>query len=241
MKRASLFGPNSGRPIGRLPAGFARHFWKRVEKTRNCWFWRRALNPGGYGAVSVPGFRGPVAAHRVSFALAHGHCPAGMVVMHRCDTPRCVRPAHLILATQRDNMRDARIKGRWIPRGAPKLLTCRLCGSPRDMNSVRALCSSHLAAAAARDRAILEGQRRVTQRFDMPFGEQELVARVGEMDAICMARNFGLYGFAPESCRAIGRDIGVCGERVRQRIARACTKLGVEYRTFWGHKLRGAA
>jgi hypothetical protein len=36
-----------------------------------------------------------------------------MKVLHRCDTPACVRPAHLFLGSQAENVADMMAKGRW--------------------------------------------------------------------------------------------------------------------------------
>lgn len=50
--------------------------------------------------------------HRYIF---HKYCeeiPEGMVVMHKCDNPKCINPDHLQLGTQKDNVRDMIRKGR---------------------------------------------------------------------------------------------------------------------------------
>lgn len=51
-------------------------------------------------------------AHRVAWDLTYGPIPDGMLVLHRCDNPSCVRPDHLFLGTQTDNMLDRKAKGR---------------------------------------------------------------------------------------------------------------------------------
>lgn len=89
-------------------------FWSRVRKTENCWLWTGYIQDktqrGGYGALKVNGKC--QRAHRFSYELHYGSIPPGLVVMHKCDKPPCVRPDHLMLGTPKDNVHDAMHKGR---------------------------------------------------------------------------------------------------------------------------------
>jgi hypothetical protein len=52
------------------------------------------------------------AAHRVSYELHFGPIPDGQFVLHKCDNGFCVRPDHLFLGTQQDNVDDCVAKNR---------------------------------------------------------------------------------------------------------------------------------
>lgn len=92
-------------------------FWAKVNKATGlgpdgeCWEWTGHLMKFGYGVVRADGKVRK--AHRVSYALNNGPVPDDMMVCHRCDNPSCVRPDHLFLGTQQDNMDDRMAKGRY--------------------------------------------------------------------------------------------------------------------------------
>jgi hypothetical protein len=85
--------------------------YSRVDKTSRCWTWTASTNEHGYGKIRVNGRT--VKAHRVSYELEYGVLltPA-QKLLHECDNPPCVRPSHLFIGTQLDNMRDCVTKKR---------------------------------------------------------------------------------------------------------------------------------
>jgi len=74
----------------------------------DCILWTGATSNRGYGLTYRDGRR--VSAHREAFLKANGYLPA--LVMHKCDTPLCVNPDHLVAGNQSENMKDCAAKGR---------------------------------------------------------------------------------------------------------------------------------
>ena len=89
-------------------------FFARVQISEGCWLWTGAKNNNGYGMLrrSGTGNQPRVLAHRASWELHRGEIPDGQHVLHHCDNPPCVNPAHLWLGDARANALDMVAKGR---------------------------------------------------------------------------------------------------------------------------------
>lgn len=95
-------------------------FWSFVNKVEGdgCWEWKSTFFASGYAAFGMNGKM--FHASRVAWEFTHGPIVGHVAgdperevcVCHRCDNPRCVRPGHLFLGHDRDNIADMRAKGR---------------------------------------------------------------------------------------------------------------------------------
>ena len=86
-------------------------FFTKIEKFANgCWEWQGTKHQYGYGIIIIN--NKSIRAHRFAYELLVEPIPKGKIILHSCDNPPCVNPAHLRVGTKLDNNRDAHAKGR---------------------------------------------------------------------------------------------------------------------------------
>lgn len=91
---------------------------KRYIADNGCWEYTGALNNKGYGTIKRypegSSERRTFSVHRYVYQHVVGGIPEGLLVLHKCDNPKCFNPSHLFLGTHQDNMDDAKAKGRML-------------------------------------------------------------------------------------------------------------------------------
>lgn len=95
-------------------------FWAKVDRSGECWVWTAGRDWRQYGHFSWKALSGKKEqlAHRYSWSLTNGPIPDGLDILHSCDNPPCVNPAHLRAGTHSENMQEMIVKGRrTLPRG----------------------------------------------------------------------------------------------------------------------------
>lgn len=159
--------------LGR-PVDIAKFSAKIRLAPSGCWEWigshgKRRDGSVSYGTFSMKRGRRTrnVLAHRLAWMLVHGAIPDGQVVCHRCDNVLCVRPEHLFLGTQAENLADMRSKGRGSPLPLP-------------------IGTAHPAAKADED-----GVREVRRLRASGLTYDEISARVGLHRSTCCAISTG--------------------------------------------------
>jgi len=98
------------------------------EPNTGCWLWTKSIKHFGYGAIGIGG--GWVEfTHRASYIIFKGEIPDGIIVRHKCDTPSCINPEHLILGTIKDNSQDM------VDRRRHKYHKINICKNGHEFNS----------------------------------------------------------------------------------------------------------
>jgi len=149
-------------------------FWSKAQKAEGdgCWFWTAAIREDGYGAFKVDGRA--VRAHRYAWEITQNPIPAGVEVLHSCDPPACIRPAHLFLGTQAVNMADMVSKGRQA--------------GPRGLQSGRATLTAEQITDLTGRRAAGESLRSLARAFQI---HTSTVDRISHSNLLYWAKEHG--------------------------------------------------
>lgn len=111
---------NKPLPLPRLSDSDVARFWSKVDRRGpdECWPWLAGTFRDGYGNFKAA--RRGLKAPRVAFFLHHGRDADALLVCHTCDNPACCNGAHLYDGTNRDNIGDAKERGRLNTACGPK-------------------------------------------------------------------------------------------------------------------------
>jgi len=140
-------------------------FWIKVNKNSGtfganglfeteCWEWTASLTAKGYGRFWPIGRRG-YHAHRYSWIIHFGKIDDEVNVCHKCDNRKCIRPDHLFIGTQIENIKDMDLKGRRQPARGPSHGNVKL--TPGEVLTIRSLWPSTRYCDIARDFNISHG------------------------------------------------------------------------------------
>ena len=165
-RRMRLYGnPTAGKYVTGTGATPAERFWSKVDKTPGlgngeCWEWRGSVHRG-YGATAIKGI-GNQGAHRAAWFYTYGTLPV-MILLHSCDNPPCVNPAHLREGTHQDNADDKMDRGRHFQ----KSLTHCKHGHPFDKINTIYLKSGYRLCRQCKSRFNREHRERAEAKREM--------------------------------------------------------------------------
>jgi hypothetical protein len=87
---------------------------KVLIKGDYCWLYKpEVCKQQRYGRFYITA-KQPIAAHRYAYLIYNGITVIenNLLVLHKCDNPRCCNPNHLYLGTQKENARDREERNR---------------------------------------------------------------------------------------------------------------------------------
>ncbi len=214
-------------------------FWRRVRTSPGlgpageCWEWQSIGKGNRYGQLRLGDYVYP--AHRVAYAISCGPIASGLLVRHKCDNPICVRPEHLELGTNADNVADKMARGRHRVRSAENhpgaKLTSRAAMAIRQAYHATSVTMKELARqhGVSREtiREILYGRHwpraggPILHRTGKRRGEEHHSARLTAKDVKAIRQRY-LNGEATYA--DLGREFGMSRHSIRRAISRISWK-----------------
>ena len=93
-----------GDPLACSKKPLEQRFWAKVDKSGECWEWTGCKSGTGYGSIGAGApSKKTLSAHRLSYEMANGKTPDGLVIDHMCRNRGCVNPGHLQAVPQKQN------------------------------------------------------------------------------------------------------------------------------------------
>ena len=119
----------------------AKWFFEQLSDPdeRGCMEWTKSRRANGYGQIMWRSRN--TSTHRLSYKLAFGPIPEGLLVMHSCDNRACCNPMHLSCGTYRDNSHDMMAKGRGAGQATPGCVSNNRKLGPDKKREVREMLS----------------------------------------------------------------------------------------------------
>lgn len=99
-----------------------RRFESNIDKNGpdGCWLWTGVIytsKRNGYGRLTMNAAKIDMAAHRFSWMYYYNSpIPGKLVCCHSCDVRLCVNPEHILMGTQKNNIKDCMLKDRRCPK-----------------------------------------------------------------------------------------------------------------------------
>lgn len=139
-------------------------FMDKVKVEGDCWLWTGTRNHKGYGQFWFNGKM--LQAHRHAYERLHGAIPTGKIIMHSCHVRACVRPSHLQIGTDRENLAERDRLGRQArgARHANSKLTDAKVHDARRRYAAGETCSSMAREYGVKQATLSNAIRRLTWR-----------------------------------------------------------------------------